>query len=167
MQEILDYLHDKENYALFAGFAAFIHTGIEPSPDIDIFVHSREDIETIIEDFTQNGWKNIKYEKSVLFTSATLEKNSTTFDLIFSASSREPLLSSKVKVQFQERNLYTISCEALLLTKMAQITSFDRSPQKTERDRKVIHILRKKIKVETVRELLQNLSDTFWTEGYF
>jgi len=36
MQEIINFLSEKDNYAIFAGFAGFLHTGVASSADIDM-----------------------------------------------------------------------------------------------------------------------------------
>lgn len=166
MQEILEYLHTKKNYALFAGFAAFLHTGVEPSPDIDVFVSSIDDVKNITGDFTQKGWTHMQRTTNTYFMD-TVEKNNTTFDIIFSKSAKEVFLPRRVKIYFEDKCLYSISVEALFLTKMNQVASQKRSDCKTKRDREVIHILRKKINVQSLREILEDLKDSFWTEGYF
>ena len=166
MQEILEYLHTKKNYALFAGFAAFLHTGVEPSPDIDVFVSSVDDVKDIADDFTQKGWTPIQHTTNTYFMD-TVEKNNTTFDILFSKSAKEVFFPQRVKIYFEDKCLYSISVEALLLTKMNQVASRERSDCKTKRDREVIHMLRKKINVQNLREMLEDLEDSFWTEGYF
>lgn len=163
MEEILQYLDGKDNYALFAGFAAFLHTGVEPSPDIDIFVSSLNDLRKITEDFIEKGWMLQCADRFM----STVRKRDTTFDIIFSEPAEKALLPCKVAISFEDKELFSITPEALLLTKMDQITSLERSDEKTKRDRKVIHILRQKIDVKTLKKLLQNLEDSFWTEGYF
>ena len=166
MEEILQYLHTKDNYALFAGFAAYLHTGVEPSPDIDVFVSSHTDVKKITEDFIKKGWNQFDFKTNDFFMS-TVKKNETTFDIIFSEPAQKVLLPCRIVVSFQDNPLYTISAEALLLTKMNQLTSLKRSDEKTKRDREVIHVLREKIDVQKLRKLLQTLEDSFWTKGHF
>lgn len=165
MEEILQYLRNKDNYALFAGFCAFLLTGVEPSPDIDVFVLSGEDVKQITDDFLEKGWRKIRYTTDDIFMS-TVEKNGTTLDVVFSEPAKI-FLSDKIRVFFKGNQLFVITPEALLLTKMNQITSPERSDEKTKRDRAVIHILRKKIDVKNLRRLLLCLEDSFWTKGYF
>ncbi len=167
MQEILDYLQTKEDYALFAGFAAFLHTGVEPSPDIDVFFSSAAAVKASTDDFTTKGWNRIRTGYTDDYFMNTVEKNGTTFDIIYSAPAKEVLLPHKVRVRFKGTYLYTISVEALLLTKMNQLTSLERSDYKTKRDREVIHILRQKIDVQELRELLKDVKDSFWVKGHF
>jgi hypothetical protein len=165
MKEILQYLSNKDNYALFAGFAAFLCTGIESSADIDILVSSYGDIKKITEDFISSGWDHIQFRTDKISMS-TVKKNKTTFDIIFSQFARK-LFPSRIVVSFDGKKLFCISLEALLLTKLNQLAAIERSEEKTRRDRLVIRVLRKKIDVRKMRELLQNLEDSFWTEGYF
>lgn len=166
MQEVLEYLCTRENYAIFAGFAAFLHTGVAPSPDIDVFVPSIDDVEDMTDHFVNRGW-TLKNRTAHTHFMGTVEKNNTTFDVIFTKPAKEVFLPRKVKVRFEGKHLYSISVEALLLTKMNQIAWRERSNDKTKRDREVIHILRKKIDVANLREMLEDLDDSFWTEGYF
>lgn len=163
MEEILQYLCTKDDYALFAGFAAYLHTGVEPSPDIDVFVSSYNDVKKVTEDFIKKGW-TLKRTNDFM---STVEKNGTTFDIIFSENAQKVFLPSKVMVSFQGNPLYTTNVEALLVTKMNQVASPKRSEEKTKRDREVIRVLQKKIDVQKLRKLFQTLEDSFWTEGYF
>ena len=162
MGEILRYLHKKDDYALFAGFTAYLHTGAEPSPDIDIFVSSLNDVKEITEDFISKGWIVLHLCDSF----STLEKNGATFDIIFSKTAERAFLPCAIKVPFKDLSLSVISAEALFLTKMAQVASLERSPEKTARDRRVIHILRQKIDGKKVKELFQNIDDSFCIEGW-
>jgi hypothetical protein len=166
MEEILHYLHAKDNYALFAGFAAFLHTGVEVSPDIDVFVSSLPDVAEIADEFIKKGWHQTRHPTDTLFLS-TVKKGTTTFDILFSEPAQKVLLPRKIPVDFQGYHLFTISLEGLLLTKMNQVASMGRSDDKTQRDRKVIHIVRQKIDVKKLRSLLLDLEDSFWTKGYF
>jgi hypothetical protein len=163
MEEILQYLHKRDGYALFAGFAAFLLTGVEPSPDIDIFVSSRNDVQKIADDFIPKGWNVQRTEEWI----NTVEKNGTTLDIVFSDNAKKAFLPCKIAVPFKGKKLFSVTPEALLLTKMNQLTSQERSDDKTKRDRKVIYQLRKEIQVKKLKMLLENLEDTFWTEGYF
>jgi len=45
MHELLDFLSQKDDYAIFAGFAAQLLLGIKASPDIDILVRSKDKAE--------------------------------------------------------------------------------------------------------------------------
>lgn len=162
MEEILQYLHNKDNYALFAGFAAFLCTGVEFSPDIDVFVSSPEDVKEISEDFLKEGWNLLSLNDFLV----TVEKNGTTFDIIFSKIAEETFFPCRIKILYKGKHLFTVSLEALFLTKMHLIASLQRSPEKTARDRKVIQILRKKMDGKKVNELIMNLNDSFWTEEW-
>lgn len=53
MEEILHYLHHQKGYALFAGFATYLLTGIEPSSDIDVYVSSHSEVLRISDDFSK------------------------------------------------------------------------------------------------------------------
>ncbi|MBU7017107.1 MAG: hypothetical protein HXS44_06325 [Theionarchaea archaeon] len=162
MEEILFYLHRKDNYALFAGFAAFLHGGVEPSMDLDIFVSSPHDVKEITEDFIKKGWT---LSNSHNFFS-TVEKNNTTFDIIYSESAKKAFLPCALVIPYKDLLLSVISAEALFLTKMAQVSALQRSPEKTARDRKIIYILRQRIDSKKVKELLLNMDDSLWIEGW-
>ena len=162
MEEILLYLHSKDGYALFAGFAAFLHGGVEPSMDIDIFVSSPHDVKEITEDFIRKGWT---LSNSQDFFN-TVEKNNTTFDIIYSELAKKAFLPCALVIPYKDLYLSVITAEALFLTKMAQVSFLQRSPEKTARDRKIIHILRQKIDCKKVKELLLNMDDSFWIKGW-
>jgi hypothetical protein len=165
MEEVLQYLQKKDSYALFAGFAAFLLTGVEPSPDIDVFVVSEKDVNQITDDFLKKGWRKMRYITDDIFLS-TVEKNNTTFDIIFSKTAKI-FLQDRIQIHFKSIRVFVISPEALFLTKMNQVASPERSDEKTKRDREVIHILRKTIDVKALKKLLQNVDYSFWTKGYF
>ncbi|MGC1120748.1 MAG: hypothetical protein WBA22_06605 [Candidatus Methanofastidiosia archaeon] len=122
MEETISYLSGKDDYALFAEFAAYLHTGVEPSPDIDI---------------------------------------------CFSSPARNVFFPERATIYYRGTPLLVITQEALLLTKMNQLTSPQRTDAKTTRDRQVIQILRKKIDISKLRELVNNLEDSFWTQGWY
>ena len=166
MEEIIQYLHKSVNYALFAGFAAFLLTGVEPSFDIDVFVSSPDKVRKVTEDFIEKGW-NLRQSTSNDFVLSTVEKNNTTFDIVFSSLAGKVFLPGKIAVSYKGGKLFAIAPEALLLTKMNQLTLMERSTEKIRRDQKVIAILRKHIDVEKTKELICNLDDSFWTEGHF
>ena len=160
LKEIIQYLHTKDHYAVFAGFCAFLLTGVEPSFDIDVFVLSADTVKQITEDFIKKGWR-IQYTADGM---GTVKKNDTTFDIIYSKPAKI-FLCNRIQVSFKGYRLFVITPEALFLTKMNQLTSLKRTEEKTKRDRDVIHILRQKIDVEKLRTLLQTVDDSFWTKG--
>ncbi|MBU7013940.1 MAG: hypothetical protein HXS52_08150 [Theionarchaea archaeon] len=166
MEEIMSYLSGRDDYALFAGFAAFLYTGIEPSSDIDIFVDLPEKVEEIIEDFLKKGWKRTQY-CSQQFVTGTVKSHDTTLDLCFSPPAHNVLIPERITTHYKGIPLLVITPEALLLTKMSQLTSPLRTDAKTARDRQVIQMLRKKVDVSALRELVGNLEDSFWTQGWY
>lgn len=168
MQEIIDYLQDKDNYACFGGLAAFLYTGIECSADIDVFVDSIENVKAIAKDFIDKGWKEIarKTDRDY-YIIITVEKNNTTFDIYYSKLSSECFLPDKVELEQDGKKAWAINAEALLLTKINQLTSLKRTEEKTLRDRKVIHLLREKIEPQKVKDLLQKIPYVFWRERKF
>lgn len=167
MMEILRYLNNKEDYAIFAGFAAFLHTKIESSADIDILVKSIKEVNNISKDFINNGWKQKnKKTGNVLFMNSKLEKNNTTFDIIFSKSAEEIILPRKVKLSFDIYKLYVVSREVLFISKLLGLASESRPEEKIKRDRKVVNILRNNLNLKGLRKLLVEMKDAFWTSGY-
>ncbi|MBU6998121.1 MAG: hypothetical protein HXS51_06765 [Theionarchaea archaeon] len=166
MEEIISYLSGRDDYAIFAGFAAFLHTGVEPSPDIDILIDLPEKVGKIMEDFLEKGWKRICYS-SQHFVTGTVKNHDTTLDICFSPPACHALLPGRTTISYEGTPLLVITPEALFLTKMNQLTSPLRTDAKTARDRQVIEILRKKIEVSALRELLDNLEDSFWTLGWY
>jgi len=166
MNEIIDYLSTRDNYAIFAGFAAFLQTGVDASADIDVFIATSEEIEQMSQEFQQKGWtepeRKIVQDKVV---KATVEKNETTFDLIFSVNA-QAYIDTCEKVECEGKQLSVLSKEALLVTKMLQLTQ-NRPDSKTQRDRQVIADMRPKIDPMKLKQLLSSLDNTFWTKGYF
>ncbi|MEM4271869.1 MAG: DUF6036 family nucleotidyltransferase [Candidatus Pacearchaeota archaeon] len=168
MKEILDFINNRKDCVIFAGFAAYLQTGVRASKDIDVFVPSMDAVKKIAKYFSDKGWKQtgLKTDKK-LFMASTLKKRNVTFDVIFSKSAKEILMPLRIKIQFNKYTLYSISPESLFLTKMSQLTSPKRTDNKTKRDRQVIARLRKKINLAKLRKLLQKMKDVFWTQGYF
>jgi len=167
MMKILEYLNYKEDYAIFAGFAAYVHTTIESSADIDILVKSIKEVNTISKYFACNGWKKIKTKTdNSSWMISTLDKNNTTFDIIFSKSAEKIILPKKVKLSFKGKQLYFISKEALFLSKLIWLASENRTEEKIKRDRKVVNILRKDLNLNNLRKLMAEMEDPFWTNGY-
>lgn len=163
MQEILNLLEKRNDYIIFAGFAGYLHTGVETSADIDVFVPIKE-VDNISK---QLRWTETKRTTSQNAKIITLEKNKTTFDVIGINKGTEPYFETKVEHDFNGKKLWIMSKEALLLSKMNQVTAEDRTEAKTSRDRKVIAILRSKIDLKKIRELATKLSDEFWQKGWF
>lgn len=163
MQEILNLLEKRNDYVIFAGFAGYLHTGVETSADIDVFVATKE-VDNISK---QLQWKETKRTTSQNSKIITLEKNKTTFDVVGINKGTEPYFETRVEHNFNGKKLWIMSKEALLLSKMNQITAENRTEAKTARDRKVIAILRNKIDLKKIRELAPKLSDEFWQKGWF
>ena len=163
IQEILNLLEKRNDYVIFAGFAGYLHTGIETSADIDVFVPVKE-ADNIAK---QMAWKETKRSVSQNSKIITLEKNKTTFDIVGINKGTEPYFETRVEHDFNGKKLWIMSKEALLLSKMNQITTINRTDAKTDRDRKVIALLRSKIDLKKTRELAAKLSDEFWQKGWF
>jgi len=166
IREILSFLESRKDYVIFAGFAAYIYTGIKASKDIDIFVNSFSNVDVyceILKDFGWNEIKRIKDDKK-RYHVCTLIKNGTTFDICYSLSSKKVFVQFGVKKKFENFNLRLISLEGLYLTKVSQIT-FLRPEIKTKRDREVINILRERISVSRLKKMIFLLPEIFWKEG--
>ncbi len=166
MSELLNFLSKRNNYAIFAGFAAFLHTGIHSSPDIDIFMPSIKSIKEITNLLKKQNWNQTKQETdNKYYYVASLKKKGTTLDAVYSITSKKSLYSTKEKIKFKKYNLNVLSKEAMLITKINQLTYLFRKKEKQKRDRQVISILRKKINIKKLRNLLKNLHEVFWTHG--
>ncbi len=168
MKEILAFLDSEKEYVIFAGFASFLHTGVESSADIDAFVPSFEEINRMADEFVKKGWELTKNEKFCDDAGVkTVEKNGTTFDICLNQHVNKVFFPVKVEVSFEELTLQVLSLEGLFLTTLKQITGKSRTEAKMKRDRETIELLRKKIDVKRLKELIMSTADTFWTERHF
>lgn len=165
IDELLDYLEPREDYAIFAGFAAFLHVGLEPSPDVDIYVSAPKRAERIARGLSAGGWARTRTESGEHLLLNTLAKGETTLDIMYSALASRCWLPTREVAWHQGRRLLVISPEALLLTKMNMLSWVGRASPKLERDRATIDALRKKIDTGRLRGLIAGLPDPFWTEG--
>lgn len=165
MKEALSYLSAQKDYALFAGFAAFLHTGIECSADIDVLVPSKAVVSRYQKNLAKQGWRVLSHKQGRYYRHIAFGKDKTTFDVGYTASSK-PFFDTAIKTKWSGFTLRVISKEALLLTKMNQLAATDRSENKALRDRKVIHKLRKEINLKRLRSLVPKLHDTYWTKGW-
>ena len=110
MREIIEFLTKKNDYAIFAGFATEIHTGIASSPDIDAYYSSKDKIKSVCKTFLKNGWKiTRKFTGKNGYLFVTLMKNKTTFDLWTSNTIKKISVPNKEKVIFRNKKLYTIT----------------------------------------------------------
>lgn len=167
MSDIVDYLSERKDYVIYAGFAAYLQAGVESSADVDVFVSSMDDVKHISADFFDKGWKKkAAHTDKKHYLVCSVEKGKTTFDICFSRNAAAVLLPQKVRMNFRGKSLYVLSPEALFLTKMNQLSRIDRSDVKTERDRRVIAVLRKKIVVRKLKSFVQSTKDMFWLKGY-
>lgn len=166
MKELLDFLSKRNDYAIFAGFAAFLHTGINSSADVDIFVPSIKSVKEITNLLKKQDWNQTKQEtdnKYYYFTS--LNKKGTSIDIVYSITSKKTFYSTKEKIRFNKYKLNVLSKEAMLITKINQLTYLFRKKEKQERDKKVISVLRTKIDIKKLRKILKNLHEVFWKYG--
>lgn len=166
MIELVRFLSKRDDYVIFAGFGAFLHTSIESSSDIDIFVPTPKTVEEISKLLATKGWKQVKKETDNKYYSVScLKKKKTSLDVVYSVTSKKSFYPTKERIKFQKYTLNVLSREAMLITKINQLTQLNRLKTKYERDRKVIDSLRKKINIKKLRKLLKNLHELFWTFG--
>jgi len=156
MGELLDFLSQREDYCIFAGFASKILLGVSSSADVDVLA---KDMNLIVNELGKKGWsKTIKTEKVIM-----LQKDKTEIDVC--KSEIPELFDSRSRIKYSDWELYVMSPEALFITKMNnQLAKEDRSEDKTKRDRETIKRLRGKIDPEKLRKLILKLPDEFWTE---
>jgi len=164
IREILRYLETRKDYIIWAGFAQYAYAGLKPSPDIDIYTKSLNSKEQISADFQCKGWKKIPY-KGFYEHHDKLEKNGTTFDVIYSEPATKLFFTDRTKLKIEGYSLYFISLEVLFLTKLGQLTTAKRSSEKRERDWKTVNTLRDKINIEKIKKLMSKLPDSFWRVG--
>lgn len=167
IERILDYLTKRDDYVIFAGFASFLHTGIEASLDVDAFFSSKDKVKEVSDDFKDLGWKLTKEDQGERYMVKTMEENDTTFDICYSDTSSRIFLPKKISIAYEGRNLYTLSPECMLLSKLSQLTSLNRTEYKTGRDRNTIKLLREMIDAQKMRELVQEMPYHFWQTGHF
>jgi hypothetical protein len=158
-------LTKQKDYAIFAGFATEIHTGIPSSPDIDAYYSSKDKIQSVCKSFMKKGWKvtrNFSGKNGYLFR--TLMKNETTFDLWTSNTIKSISVPNKEKVTFRNKKLYTICKEELFLEKMIGASLNGRAEYKQQRDKKAVNILRKKVNKKKLKRVLEALPAKFFTD---
>ncbi len=165
MSEIIEFLSTQKDYAILAGFATEIHTGIPSSPDIDAYFSKKDTILSVSKAFLKNGWKitrNFRGKNGYLFK--TLMKNETTFDLWTSHTIKSISIPHKERVIFRTKKLYTICKEELFLEKMMGVSLEGRAEYKQQRDRKAVKILRKKVNAKKLKNLLEILPASFFID---
>jgi hypothetical protein len=162
--EILQYLESRKNYIVWAGFAQFAHLGTKCSADIDIFTDKLKTKEEISSDFQKNGWEKMPHDNTYQIWDK-LEKNKTTFDIVYSQSASKLLFSDVVQIEVYGYKIRFLSKEGLLITKLGQLTWENRTEEKRERDLETIISLRKLIDARKVNELIKKLPNSFWKTG--
>ncbi len=166
INEILEYLGGISEYAIFAGFAGFIYTGIKASLDIDVLFPDRNLLIKVETDFLEKGWKKMKSSKSSGFFSVSMKKSSTTFDLVYTENVKKIIMPGVEKIKHQKYILNVVGCEWLFLSKLNGISFPQRTSAKVARDRRVIQLLRKRINVGKLKKLVMNYGDDLWKNGY-
>jgi hypothetical protein len=164
IKEILQYLEPREDYIVWAGFAQFAHLGRKCSTDIDIFTDRLETKKRISSDFQKKGWEKLSHDNTYPIWDK-LEKNGTTFDIVYSQSASKLLFSDIAKIEVYGHKIRFLSKEGLFITKLGQLTWENRTEEKRKRDLETIISLRKLIDMKKINELIKKLSDNFWKTG--
>lgn len=169
VSEIVEFLsRSRYRYAIFAGFASHLLTGVESSNDVDVLFSKEADCREIAESFASRGWIPTKdCWETPEHLNIVLNKKETEFDLVYSTHAVQHLLDEPTIVDFGGSRVLTLSREAMLLVKINQMTKPDRSPEKVFRDRNVINILRKQVDILRITALAGQLGSRYWTEGRF
>jgi len=167
MKEILSYFSGRDDYAIFGGFASMLHVGLETSEDIDVFIYSRETANKVYEDLLQRGWNEKAKVEDKWVWYVGMEKNGTSFDMHHSELSNKVFLNNTVEMRFDKYPLSIVGTEELFIAKIHALIDDDRSPEKVQRDKKVISLLKDKIDGEKMRLIFDKLPEEFWTKGYF
>lgn len=163
---ILEYLEKRSDYAIWAGFCVFAHLGIRHSPDVDIYTSSLEVKNEISSEFQKRGWRSMPHsEIGFGWNWDKLEKNKTTFDIIFTLASSGLLVPDAVEIKTYRYKLRFLSKEGLLLTKLGALSWAKRSADKRERDIESVRRLRDLVETEKLRKLTRQLPESYWLAG--
>lgn len=165
IKEILQYLSNRKDYVIWAGFAQHAHLGLKCSPDIDIFTDSLETAKQISSDFQQKGWEIAPKPFEIPGYWDKLKNKETTFDIVCSQTATELFFKDKVEIEVESYNLNFISKEVLFLTKLGQYRTKVRTDEKRKRDLEVINRLSGAIDVDKVKELALKLPESYWRTG--
>ncbi|MFH1972191.1 MAG: hypothetical protein ABIJ18_01805 [archaeon] len=165
IEQILEYLSQRGDYVVWAGYAQFAYVGIQPSPDIDIYTDSEETLHLISRDFQEKGWQVTHQPKKISALWDKLEKNGVTFDIIYTEPS-QLFFRDRTKLEINGYSVFCLSKEALFLTKMGALTSKGRIEDKKQRDLEAILKLRGIIDPEKVAEIAQKLPASYWKIGW-
>lgn len=164
--EILEFLAGREDYVIFAGFAAFLHTGVPASPDIDVFLNQLPSTEAVLGHFITRGWKRHRREgKSGEWEVVTALRGRTTFDICWSLNASSVLVPDATTMLFQGLSLRVISREAMFLTRLVSLSSPGRTSAKSRRDRRVLAALRPLVVPDRVADLAARMAGSFWISG--
>ena len=166
IKEILQYLSNRKDYVIWAGFAQHAHLGLKYSPDIDIYTDSLETAKQISSDFQQKGWEVAHKPYEIPGYWDKLKKKETTFDIVHSQIATDLFFKDKVEIKVEGHNLNFISKEALFLTKLGQYRAKVRTDEKRKRDLEVINQLSETIDVDKIKELASKLPESYWKTGW-
>jgi hypothetical protein len=164
LKEILAYLEPRNDYVIWAGFAVFGHLKVAHSADVDIYVSSPEAKKEISAEFQKRGWQKLPH-KEVVFDWDKLEKNQTSFDIVYSKPASRLLFSDAANLKAYGHKLCFLSKEWLFLTKLGQLTYDQRKLEKRKRDIVTLQRLRKSMDTKKVARLATKLPLSFWQSG--
>jgi hypothetical protein len=164
IREILTFLQGRDDYAIWAGFAQFIHLGFKHSADIDIYVKTPGAKEEIGEHFVNRGW-DVKQKSQRQLSWDTLEKNKMTFDVVYTPESAELIVPHSEGKEVYGFKVKVISKEWLFFTKLGQISWSDRSAEKRQRDAETIEKLRDVVDIQKIKMIAAKLPKKYWRYG--
>jgi hypothetical protein len=164
IEEILQYLEPRKDYVIWAGFAQFAHLGTKCSADIDIFTYTPGAKKKISLDFQKNEWRKIPHDNTYQSWDK-LEKNGTTFDILYSQKASELLFYDIAEIEVYGYKAKFLSKEGLFITKLGQLTWRNRTEEKRKRDLDTINLLRESIDAQKLSELIAKLPNSFWITG--
>jgi hypothetical protein len=167
--EILQYLESRKgDYVIWGGFAQFAYFHLEASPDIDIYVSTKETLETFCSSFLRKGW-NIKSKltlKCEQIKISRLKKRGFTFDVVYSRPASQLFFNDIAEMEVYGYKVNFVSKEALFLIKLGQLTAVNRADSKRKRDLETIMRLREQIDAEKVKNLASKLPASYWKTGW-
>jgi len=164
--EMLRYLQPRDDYVIWGGIAANAHVGTDtPFNDLDVYLESMASFDGITKDLQAMSWEPNKTKLPGGGVRNELRKQSITFDLIYSPLSGV-LFEDAARLRAYGYDLRFVSKEALLLTKLGQVSSEGRPQEKIARDLETIRKLRAVISPEKMAKLSYNMPRAFWTTGF-
>jgi len=163
--EILRYLQPRDDYVIWAGLAAYVHVGTPHSNDVDVYTESQKSFEEMSKEFEARAWSPNRTKLPSNGMRNDLRKESVTFDIVYSPFSRI-LFEDAARLNAYGYRLKFVSKEALLLTKLGQMSSKGRPPKKMAKDAETIQKLRAVVSAERVSKLSYNMPRSYWASGF-